>query len=164
MWRHTGVHADWRRSCTYGRASNAIDISHGSLTCPSYTDKRPPFLYGDSDTPPHLVAFYDTLGIRRTYYRLKPPAVLGGTPHWEDIHFRRIKTRIRSRVNRPICPLASYGSLLLLMDQTPDLPFCFVWSNALFFSFFFVLVNRPICPFASYGSIALFSILLRTGP
>ena len=23
---------------------------------------------------PHLVAFYDTLGIRRTYSRLKPPA------------------------------------------------------------------------------------------
>ena len=34
---------------------------------PSYKDTGPPFLYGDSDTPPHLVAFYDTLGIRRTY-------------------------------------------------------------------------------------------------
>ena len=32
------------------------------------------FLYGDCDTPPHLVAFYDTHGIRRTYSRLKPPA------------------------------------------------------------------------------------------
>ena len=30
--------------------------------------------YGDSDTPPHLVAFYNTLRIRRTYARLKPPA------------------------------------------------------------------------------------------
>ena len=68
------VQADWRRSCTYGRAPNAIDISQGSLTCPSYTDTGPPFLYGDSDTPPHLVAFYDTLGIRRTYSRLKPLA------------------------------------------------------------------------------------------
>ena len=29
-------------------------------------------LYGDSDTPPQLVAFYDTLGIRRTHYRLNP--------------------------------------------------------------------------------------------
>ena len=57
----TDVQADW--SCTYGRAPNAIDISHGSLTCPSYTDTGPSFLYGDSDTPPHLVAFYDTLGI-----------------------------------------------------------------------------------------------------
>ena len=31
---------------------NAIDISQGSLMCPSYTDMGPPFLYGDSDTPP----------------------------------------------------------------------------------------------------------------
>ena len=70
----TDVQADWKRRCTYGRASNAIDISQGSLTCPSYTDKGPPSLYGDSDTPPNFVAFYDTLGIRRTYSRLKPPA------------------------------------------------------------------------------------------
>ena len=70
----TDVQADWRRSCTYSRAPNAIDIWQGSLTCPSYTDTGPPFLYGDSDTPPHLVALYDTLGIRRMYSRLKPPA------------------------------------------------------------------------------------------
>ena len=38
----TNVQADWRR-CTYGRALNAIDISQGSLTCPSYTDTGPPF-------------------------------------------------------------------------------------------------------------------------
>ena len=79
VWRHnqryfshicdgTDVQADWRRSCTYGRAPNVIDISQGSLTCLSYTGTGPPFLYGDSDTPPHLVAFYDTLGIRMTYY------------------------------------------------------------------------------------------------
>ena len=65
----TDVQADWR-SCTYGRAPNAIDISQGSLTCPSYTDTRPPFLYGDSDT----------LGIRRTYSRLKPPPVSSWGP------------------------------------------------------------------------------------
>ena len=29
------VTADWRRRQTYGRAPNAIDISYGSLTCPS---------------------------------------------------------------------------------------------------------------------------------
>ena len=68
----TDVQADWRRSCTYGRATNAIDISLGSLTCPSYTDTGPPFLYGYSDTPSHLVAFYDTLEIRSTYSQLKP--------------------------------------------------------------------------------------------
>ena len=27
MWRHIDVQADWRRSMTYGRAPNAIDIS-----------------------------------------------------------------------------------------------------------------------------------------
>ena len=64
------MQADWR-SCTYGRAPNAIDMSKGSFTWPSYIDTGPPFLYGDSDTHPHLVAFYDTLGIRRTYSRLK---------------------------------------------------------------------------------------------
>ena len=37
----------------------------------------PTFLYGDSDTPPQLVAFYDTLGIRRTHYRLNPRALTG---------------------------------------------------------------------------------------
>ena len=67
------MQADWKRRCTYGRAHNAIDNSQGSLTCPSYTDTGPTFLYGDSDTAP-LVAFYDTLGIRRTHSRLQPPA------------------------------------------------------------------------------------------
>ena len=33
----------------------------------------PPFLYGYSEKPPHLVAFYDTLGIRRTYSHLNTP-------------------------------------------------------------------------------------------
>ena len=77
----TDMQAYWRRSCTYmyGRGPNAIDISHCSLTCPSYTDKGPSFLYGDSDTPPHLVAFYDTLGRRRMYSRLKPPASSRGS-------------------------------------------------------------------------------------
>ena len=57
------VQADLRRSYTYDRAPNAIDISQGSLTCPSYTDTGPSFLYGFPKKPPHLVAFYDTLGI-----------------------------------------------------------------------------------------------------
>ena len=39
----TDVQADRRRSCTYGRAPNAIDISQGSLTCPSYSDTGPTF-------------------------------------------------------------------------------------------------------------------------
>ena len=40
----------------------------------------PHFLYGDSDTPPHLVVFYDTLGIRRTHSRLNPRCPHGGSP------------------------------------------------------------------------------------
>ena len=40
----TDVQADWRRSCTYRWAPDAIDISQGSLRCPSYTDTWPPFL------------------------------------------------------------------------------------------------------------------------
>ena len=60
----TDVQADWRSSFTYGRVPNAIDISLGSLTCPSYIDTGPLFLYGYSEKSPHLVAFYDTLGIR----------------------------------------------------------------------------------------------------
>ena len=48
----TDVQADWRRSCTYGRAPNAIDILQGSLTFPSYTDTGTPFVYGDSDITP----------------------------------------------------------------------------------------------------------------
>ena len=39
----TYVQADWRSS-TYGRAPNAIDISQDYLTCPYYTDTRPPFI------------------------------------------------------------------------------------------------------------------------
>ena len=37
MWRHIHVdmQADWRRSRTYGRAPKVIDISQGSLMCPS---------------------------------------------------------------------------------------------------------------------------------
>ena len=65
----TDVQADWRRSwsCTYGRAPNAIDISQGSLTGTNL------FIRWFRHTAP-LVTFYDTLGIRRTYSRLKPPA------------------------------------------------------------------------------------------
>ena len=92
----TDVQVDWWRSCTYGRAPNAIEISQGSLTCPSYTDTGPPFLYGDSDTPPHLVAFYDTLGIRRMYSRLKPPAPSRGTESFYE-KVRNIRNLSHSR-------------------------------------------------------------------
>ena len=38
----TDVQADWRRSCTYGRAPNAIDISQGSLPAHPSTDTGAP--------------------------------------------------------------------------------------------------------------------------
>ena len=38
-----------------------------------FNDTRRPFLYCYSEKPPHLVAFYDTPGIRRTHSRLNPP-------------------------------------------------------------------------------------------
>ena len=69
----TDVQADWR-SCTYGRAPNAIDNLQGYLTYPSYTDKGPPFLYGEPTHRPISSPFTTRLGIRRTYFRLKHPA------------------------------------------------------------------------------------------
>ena len=63
---------DWRGSCTYGRAPIAIDISQGSLTC-LHRHGTTIFIRWFRHTAP-LVAFYDTLGIRRTYSRLKPLA------------------------------------------------------------------------------------------
>ena len=71
MWRHIDVQADRRRRWTYGRAPIANDISYGSLTCPS-KHRHEAFLYNYFEKPPHLVAFYDTLGIRRTHSRLNP--------------------------------------------------------------------------------------------
>ena len=50
----------------------------GFLTCPSYTDTGPSFLYGDSNTPPNLVAFYDTLVIRGSILDLNPRPPNGG--------------------------------------------------------------------------------------
>ena len=38
MWRRIDMQAAWRRQLTYGRAPNAIDISKGSLKCPSNND------------------------------------------------------------------------------------------------------------------------------
>ena len=73
----TYVQADWR-SCTYGLAPNAIDILQGSLPCPSYTDTGPLFLYGDSDTPPHFVVIYDTLGYGGCILDLNPRCPHGG--------------------------------------------------------------------------------------
>ena len=37
------------------------------------TDTGPPFLYGDSDTPPHLVAFYDHAGDTEDTFSTRTP-------------------------------------------------------------------------------------------
>ena len=102
MWRHIDVQTDW--SFTYGRAPNAIDISQGSLTCPSYTDTGPTFLNGDSDTPPQLVAFYDTRGYGGRILILNPRRPHGGEnlrkntwqflPHNQYFIIFRIKPRL----------------------------------------------------------------------
>ena len=59
----TDVQADWR-SCTYGRSPNAIDISQGSLTCPSYSDTGT--LYGQSQSIQscHLLSPTTTVQVR----------------------------------------------------------------------------------------------------
>ena len=46
------------------------------------TDRGPTFLYGDSDTLPQFVAFYDTLGIRRTHSRHYTPGPSRGHIIW----------------------------------------------------------------------------------
>ena len=75
----TDVQADWRRSWTYGRTSNAIDISKGSLTCPSkhrhgvtlfillkilkkFKKKKKAISYCEKS--PHFVVFYDIPGLK----------------------------------------------------------------------------------------------------
>ena len=57
MWRHRCAGGLKKKLKLYLR-SGSHAISQDSLTCPSYTDP--------------LIAFYDTVGIRRTYSRLKP--------------------------------------------------------------------------------------------
>ena len=45
--------------------------------------------YSYSEKPPYLVAFYDTLGIRRTYSHLKPP----GSPRDDSLYFSTVQHR-----------------------------------------------------------------------
>ena len=61
MWRHIDVQADWR-SWTYGRAPTPYTFRRVFKRARPSTDTGPPFLYGDFDTPPYLVAFYDQAG------------------------------------------------------------------------------------------------------
>ena len=56
-----------------------------------------PFLYGDSDTPPHLVAFYDHAGDTEVHILdLTPPGPHGGSGFW-TIKFVSIRTNCFSQ-------------------------------------------------------------------
>ena len=69
----TDVKADWRRSCcTYVWAPNAIYIFAGFFNVPVLHRHWTNLFKRWFRHTAHLVAFYDTLGIRRTYSRLKP--------------------------------------------------------------------------------------------
>ena len=52
MWRKTPINQT-KPNQTYGRAPDFIDISYGSLTCPSKHLQGATFLYGYSEKPPH---------------------------------------------------------------------------------------------------------------
>ena len=95
----TDLQADWRRSCTYGRAPNARYFA-GFFNVPVLRRHGTTL----SDTPPHSVAFYDTLGIRRRYSRLEPRRPHGGTHlitislNFKHVKFNALKTlRINHR-------------------------------------------------------------------
>ena len=49
------------------------------------TDTGPTFLYGDSDTPPHLVAFYDHAGDTEVHILDLTPRALTGVYSYKEI-------------------------------------------------------------------------------
>ena len=57
MWRHIDVQADWRRSWTYGRAPNAIDISQHSV------NTRPESIFRDPDVVRELSRLHENFVI-----------------------------------------------------------------------------------------------------
>ena len=79
MWRYIDVQADWRRKLDQWSGSQRHSHFVGFFNVPVQASTRSSFLYGYSEKLPHLVAFYNTLGIRRTYSRLNPPG-----PHGAD--------------------------------------------------------------------------------
>ena len=81
------------------------------------TDTGPLFLYHYSEKPPYLGAFYDTLGIRRTQSRLKPPGPQGVKTSQKRSTTQRLPTSRTANCNKhrhhtglrgfksPTCPL-----------------------------------------------------------
>ena len=80
MWRHIAVQADRRRSWTYGRAPNAIDISQGSLTCPSkHRHGTNLFIRWFRHTAPFSRLLRSRWGYGGAHSLLHPPGPHGGT-------------------------------------------------------------------------------------
>ena len=78
MWQHIDVQAHWR-SWTYGRAPQCHSHVVGFFNVNVQAPKRDPtFLYGDSDTPPNLVARYDRWGYVGRILILSPRRPHGG--------------------------------------------------------------------------------------
>ena len=93
MWRHIDVQADWRRSWTYGRAPNAIDISQGSLTCPSkHRHGTTLFIRWFRHTAPFSRLLRSRWGHGGHTLDLTPRALTGGGGLFEG-HFRKILPR-----------------------------------------------------------------------
>ena len=103
MWRHR-----WS-----GGVKKKLCLRSGSLTCPSYTDTGPPFLYDYAEKSPHLVAFNDTLGIRRTYTHFRSnPVVVPNDIHVHGYIYCRQVIFDKARHGNSLFPPSSTHSSL----------------------------------------------------
>ena len=66
------MQVDWWRELDLQSGSQRHRHFVGFFNLPVKQRHGATFLYGYSETPSHLVTFYDTLGIRRTHSRLNP--------------------------------------------------------------------------------------------
>ena len=78
---------DWKRSCRHFVVLFDVPV------------QAPTLLYGYSEKPPHLVSFYDTLGLRRTYSHLKPPGSPQGIFLFQTNNYIFKKTNSQIRMN-----------------------------------------------------------------
>ena len=78
------------------------------------TDTDHPFYTVIPTHRPHLVAFYDTLGIRRTHSRIKPPASSRGLldGHWTLRNVYGVRTRPPAHLCRDILTEISFNVTL----------------------------------------------------
>ena len=85
MWRHIDVQAECRRSLTYGRAPNAIDISKGVLTCPSKHRHGANLFTVIPRNRPISVAFYNAHGDTEDLFLSQVPRVPTGNWRYKNI-------------------------------------------------------------------------------